>query len=182
MRDLAAHRIQAEQVKDVVGRMVRATPDTLHNRQANDLSLEEGSGRFSKPSHVVGNAPMPNYFVRPNWSNSPEPGLEPPIDARDCGNEFGYALGEPHEQPNELSNPEPYGSGVALVGHGPTVTPRNAVAETLDNPAAVSPPSSHSGVVEGGDGDVEPACLPSGNAPRHHPARPIPRTRQLEKR
>ena len=94
---------------------------TLHNdairRRAGVSTLldhvhDESGGRFAalarqereaKPS-VIGVDPAAQYPRLPSsssWSAGDPVGVEPLIDATDCGTEFGAAMGEQHEQPIE---------------------------------------------------------------------------------
>jgi hypothetical protein len=76
----------------------RAGASTLLDHVSND-----SGGRFAaigKPT-VIGSEPTAKYPTLPSsspWSGDGV-GIEPPLDATFCGDVFGEALGEPHEQP-----------------------------------------------------------------------------------
>jgi hypothetical protein len=90
---------------------------------------DESGGRFAQinKQNISGSKPTVEYNAGPNWSRDPVP-PEPTIDCTDCGDTFGIALGEFHEQHSQL----PASSTVSVEGSegAPSDPPSRAPSST----------------------------------------------------
>jgi len=162
IEDLRAHQLQAK-AAEVIGRMVKPDTSTFQSRAI--AEQDDVSGRWAKENktNITGTTPIPQVPAGPNWSNGPQPGIEPPLG-------FSVEAMEPtgnfHEIERSLRELGNSPGGVVARGAGDSTASSSSLTST-------EPLSDHypaGDVAERRDGDVESACVPSGNAPL--PSRP----------